>query len=97
MVDRVVDMFDTARHIAEVAFSVESGFRCIPHNIDVGGKPTSAHIFGLGGDIVCNNSRNRFLMLDALIKAGFERIGIGKTFIHADDDQTKDPKVAWLY
>jgi hypothetical protein len=35
--------------------------------------------------------------LDALFALGIRRIGIAKTFIHFDLDDTKPPKVAWLY
>jgi hypothetical protein len=38
----------------------------------------------------------RSILLPALIHAGFTRIGIAKTFIHADVDDKK-PNAIWLY
>ncbi len=88
---------DKARKIAGVPFNIESGYRCPVHNAEVGSRPTSSHIKGLAVDIVAIDSRSRFLILAALIKAGFTRIGTGKTFIHVDDDGDKAQNVAWLY
>jgi hypothetical protein len=36
-------------------------------------------------------------VVNALLKAGFKRIGVAKTFIHADDSETHDQEVMWLY
>jgi hypothetical protein len=88
---------DTARHLAQVAFKVNSGYRCSKHNRDVGGKDNSAHPDGSGADIEALNSRPRFLIVSSLISAGFKRIGIAKTFIHVDNSKTNDPDVMWVY
>jgi hypothetical protein len=37
------------------------------------------------------------LVLRSLLAAGFERIGIAKTFIHADRDLDLPGDVVWLY
>ena len=34
---------------------------------------------------------------DAALKVGFKRIGVGKTFIHLDDDMTLPQNVIWNY
>ena len=94
---RTFDRFVLARDYAQVAFVMNSGWRCKKHNKDVGGKDTSSHPVGFAGDIQSVTSRHRFKALKALIEAGFTRIGIGKTFIHGDDDPNKDPAVMWLY
>jgi len=88
---------DQARGIAQVPFVLTSAWRCHAHNTAVGGKITSAHIYGMAVDIACSNSRDRFRIIYALIQVGFTRIGIGKDFIHADIDGTKDAEVVWLY
>ncbi len=97
MADYFTGKIDNARDIAGVPFIINSGYRCEAHNKAVGGKPDSAHRYGLACDIKCTHSRPRFKIVGALIKAGISRIGIGKTFIHADDDTTKDTEVTWLY
>ena len=86
-----------ARILADVAFIVNSAYRTTSHNKKVGGKPNSSHTFGLAVDLKATDSRTRYRILEALIKVGFHRIGIAKTFIHVDDDPLKDPAVTWLY
>lgn len=92
-----LDMLDDAREIAGVPFIVNSGFRTKQHNKDVGGKKDSSHPEGYATDLKVTDSRTRFIILHALIAVGFTRIGIGKTFIHVDNDPNKDKQVTWLY
>ncbi len=91
-----------ARKLAGIPFVLTSACRCIKHNKKEGGGEDSAHISTLeieceAVDIRAVSSRSRFLIVDALIKAGFTRIGIDKEFIHADTSETKSPQVFWLY
>jgi len=74
---------------------ITSGYRCEAHNKEVGGVEDSAHMKGLAADIKCEDSSYRFLLIAALMKAGFKRIGIYHNFIHCDLDETKDQKVMW--
>ena len=97
MQDKFTEKLDHAREIAGVSFILNSAYRCSKHNKAVRGKPNSSHQKGLAVDIRAIGSRNRFKLLEGLIKAGFHRIGIAKTFIHVDDDPDKDPDVVWLY
>jgi hypothetical protein len=92
-----LDKLDRAREYASTPFTLTSAFRCINHNITAGGKPDSAHRFGWGVDIKCIDSRFRFLIVNGLIRAGFDRIGIAPTFIHADCDPNKPEWVLWTY
>ena len=88
---------DNARMIADIPFVINSAWRSAEHNEKVGGKPDSSHLKGLAVDIKVTNSRQRFIVLQSLIAAGFNGIGIAKTFIHVDGDNEKDPRVTWLY
>ena len=92
-----IERLHKARKASKVPFIINSGYRTVKHNKKVGGKPTSSHLVGWAADIACANSRHRALIMKALILAGFERIGIGKTFLHVDMDPVKDPDVYWLY
>ena len=90
-------MLDQARDIAGVPFVINSGIRSVERNAQVGGAADSAHISGHAVDIRCPTGRHRFLIVRALLEVGFTRLGIGKTFVHADTDQSKPNEVIWLY
>lgn len=86
--------FDKARMIADTPFKINSGYRCPKHNKEVG-STSDNHPSGHGSDIEAKTNRKRIKILTGLIKAGFKRIGIHKTFIHADDMDKVES--CWLY
>ena len=85
---------DEARHIAGVPFRINSGYRTAAHNAS---SSTSSHLTGWAADIQATTSNRRYLVLSALIRVGFRRIGIADTFIHVDMDPDKPQNVSWLY
>ena len=87
---------DKARAIADVPFNITSGYRSKETNNRVGGVSTSSHLKGLAADISCKDSSTRQKIVNALIQAGFTRIGISNTFIHCDTDKDKQDAI-WLY
>lgn len=97
MEPRVFNRFCLAREISGVFYIINSGWRCPEHNKKVGGSETSSHLTGEAGDIKSITSNHRFQVIRGLREAGFTRIGIAKTFIHADDDRNKTQGVIWLY
>jgi len=97
MDESFLSMLDDARSLAGIPFIINSGFRTPSHNAYVGGEEESSHQFGYAVDLHCTDSRSRYIIIDALTKAGFTRFGIGKTFIHTDSDPDKDPNVIWTY
>ena len=93
-----LEKLERAREIADIPFKINSGYRTIEHNSTLkDSKPNSSHLKGLAVDISCTDSRSRFFIVTSLLEAGFTRIGVGKTFIHVDDDQEKSADVMWLY
>ena len=93
---------DKARKKAGIPFVVTSCCRCEKHNKEEGGSETSSHITDEykpceAIDISVDDSLTRSIILDALIAVGFTRIGIAKTFIHCDVDNTKAQHRIWLY
>ena len=88
-----VDLLDTARCIAGIPFKINSGFRTVAHNKAVGGVPKSSHTLGYAADIACTDSRSRFLIVNALLKVGINRIIIYPTFIHCDVDPSKSANI----
>ena len=92
-----VNKLNEARIISDIPYFITSGYRCKRHNKAVGGTSTSSHTKGLAVDINAKNSRQKYLIVKGLLDVGFTRIGIGKNFIHVDDDKKKDKKVIWGY
>lgn len=93
---------DKAREIAGCKFRINSAFRSQKHNLKVGGRFGSSHkkIPCKAVDIAYSGSRERYLILNALMQVGINRIGLGNTFIHADKDEEKEIEngsVIWTY
>lgn len=86
-----------ARRKSDTPFVINSGSRCRKHNQAIGSKGSSSHIKGLAVDIAVVGSVQRFEILDSLLTAGFTRLGVASSFIHADIDTTKPPHVMWTY
>ena len=91
------ERLNKARELAGIPFILTSAFRCEKHNQEVGGSVTSSHLAGCAVDIKCTDAWSRFKILSALLDVGFQRIGIGRNFIHVDDDLTKSRGVIWDY
>jgi zinc D-Ala-D-Ala carboxypeptidase len=87
---------DQAREFAGFPFFINSAWRSPDHPESIK-NPTSSHIKGLAVDIRARDSRTRYLIIDALMHVGFNRIGISDTFIHVDDDKDKSCGVIWTY
>jgi hypothetical protein len=91
-----LELLNNAREIAGIPFKITSGYRTAEHNSKVGGVKNSSHLSGVAADIGVGSGNERYIILNALIRAGFKRLGIAKTFIHCDTDITKSNSV-WTY
>lgn len=89
-------LLDKIRHRAGIPFKINSAYRSPEYNKKIGGVSNSAHCLGKAVDIAATDSKSRFLIIEAAIHFGIQRIGIDKNFIHLD---IKDEpiEVAWLY
>ena len=97
MDDLFLEKLDLARDMAGVPFIVNSGYRCPSHN-KVVGSSSDNHPSGCAADIRAIDSGSRLLVLHGLLKAGFRRIGLHKSFIHADTmDTVGKPEACWFY
>ena len=92
-----LDKFNIARYIANIPFDPSSAIRCFAYNKTVKGVKDSTHMYGVAMDLTVTNSTDRFKIIFALLLAGFTRIGIAKTFVHADNSDKKSSGVIWLY
>jgi len=90
-------LLQLARNHAGIPFKINSGYRTIAHNKRVGGVANSPHLGGYAADIHCVDDASRWVIVNACIQAGFTRIGIAKTFIHVDNDPSKNPNRIWMY
>tara|TARA_Y100000015_G_scaffold15037_1_gene14442 strand:+ start:2923 stop:3291 length:369 start_codon:yes stop_codon:yes gene_type:complete len=97
-----LDLLDEARTIAGIPFVITSGFRTDSYHDELTRRgyntvKNSAHLKGCAADIAATTSRDRFLIVTALLEVGFDRIGIGEDFIHVDNDWEKNGCLCWLY
>lgn len=95
--DDLLGRLNHAREIAGIPIVLNSAYRCEKHNDAVGGSPTSSHVRGKAVDIRITNNNQRFIILNALLQAGFTRLGVGSNFIHVDCDEKKAQNVIWTY
>lgn len=95
---KFLEKLDYARGNAGIPFVINSGYRSEYYNDNVlGARVGSSHKKGLAVDISCIGSRDRAIIIKALLDVGINRIGIGKSFVHCDVDKSKDDNVFWLY
>lgn len=93
----MMKMLDLAREIAGIPFVLNSAYRSKAWELSKGRTGTSSHTKGMAVDIRCNTDANRYRIINALLAAGFSRIGVGRTYIHADNDLSKTQRVIWHY
>lgn len=91
-----MDRLDTARAYAGRPFIINSAYRTPEYELKHGRTGSSTHCLGRAVDIRCSDSVSRLIIVKSLLRAGFRRIGIAKTFIHVDDDISRE-KCIWLY
>jgi zinc D-Ala-D-Ala carboxypeptidase len=101
-----VNALQLIRNAVGAPLSIESGVRCSAHNEAIGGVENSSHvpadkddgegIVGHAVDIKCITSTMRFKIIKEATKY-FTRIGIGRNFVHLDNDTGKPQGVLWHY
>ena len=91
----LVEALQIARTRLGEGLFINSGIRCSRHNEAVNGKSTSSHLKGVAVDLRCKEGHTRIKMLKVLAPL-FDRIGVGKTFIHVDVDTSKADS-CWVY
>lgn len=106
----VINALQVARDLSEIPFKVNSGWRTLAHHVglyrytyragtvleDYPGVPNSAHLRGWAADIAARNSRTRYIVVKAALKAGLHRVIIYPTFVHLDCDPSLPPDVIAL-
>ncbi len=94
-----VAKLDKICDVIGLPIKVLSATRCERYNARVSGKARSAHVPKNGvshtAHVFCPDSSFRFAFLTAALPV-FNRIGIGKDFIHVDDDPELPPGMVWV-
>jgi len=94
--EELISKLRVARFHAGVPFLITSGTRCVRHNANIGGSPTSAHLLGFAADISVKSSELRFKIIGGLLLAGFNRILVYETFVHVDIDDSRSGPIIKL-
>lgn len=77
---------------------VNSGFRCVPHNAEIGGKEKSQHLLGIAADVKCVKGYSGFAIareaerISCFFHGG---IGMGSDWSHLDVRQNGPAR--WTY
>lgn len=78
-------------------FVINSAYRSVEYEKSKGRSGSSSHCKGLAADIACVSNRQRYELINCALAAGFTRIGVGKSFIHLDLDESKPQHRIWTY
>lgn len=92
-----MNRLDTVRDVTGIPLVITCAYRSREYDLAKGRSGNSAHTRGMAVDIRCTTSANAFKIVQAALKVGFTRIGIGKTFIHLDSDTSLPQNVMWNY
>lgn len=90
-------VLDLIRENAGIPLVLNCAYRSKAHDIAKGRSGNSAHTKGLAVDIRCTTSANRLKIVRAALSVGITRIGIGKNFVHIDNDFTLPQGVMFDY
>ena len=93
-----LNKLDAARGDAGISFLITSGYRTAAHNAKLKDSVSnSAHTKGLAADISASTDKIKQTIINSLVKVGFGRIGVGRNYIHVDDDVSKPMPAVWTY
>ena len=79
----LIDQLERLRFLVGKPIIILSGYRCPKHNREVGGAPTSQHLYGRAADIRVEGMSSLELFLEAL-RCEFGGIGLYPNFVHVD-------------
>lgn len=101
---RLVERILMAQKMSGHPFLITSAFRSREWELSKGRKGTSSHCrysdgkpSSLAVDVRTVDSHTRFKVVVGAAMAGFERIGVGKNFVHLDIDYNKAHPVIFHY
>ena len=92
-----MNMADAMREICGFPLIVTCAYRSPEWDLAKKRSGSGPHTHRTALDFRCTDSAKRFAIVAAAIQVGFRRIGIGKNYIHVDNDTTKPQGLMWHY
>ncbi len=96
----LISKLDIAREIAGIPFVIKLGYICENYNRILNNLfelRLESHLAGNACKILCIENFSRFLIVSALLKVGFNQIGISEKFIHCEISKEKTPNSLWIW
>lgn len=95
----LLDKLRSMQALCGFRFTINSGFRPKYWELKHGRNGSSSHSKcpGLAVDISTVDSHTRYKVVCSACAVGVPRIGIGKTFVHLDIDETKAHPIIFHY
>lgn len=96
---QLIDLLEDMRNDIDEAVFIESGCRCQNHNTAEGGVTNSAHTKGMAADVRLGYmyGPQRYAVVRAAVRNNALGIGVAKTFIHVDVDESLPRPAVWSY
>lgn len=92
-----LEVLDRVRESAGIPLVLNCAYRSKAHEKAKGRTGNSAHTRGKAVDIRANSNATRMKIVRAALENGITRIGIGRTFVHIDNDESLTQGVMWHY
>ena len=92
-----LSLLDEVRERAGIPLVLNCAYRSSSWDKSKGRSGNSAHTRGKAVDIRCNTSATRFKIVKAALECGVRRIGIAKSFVHLDNDDSLPQDVIFHY
>lgn len=90
-------LMDELREKCSFPLVISCAYRSREWDLKKGRSGNSAHTKGKAVDIICNSSSTAFAIVKNAMELGIKRIGIGKNFIHIDNEDNLPQNVLWTY
>ena len=91
---RLVSGLQALRESIQKPIVISSAFRCVKHNIEVGGAENSNHKIGTAADIIVPGMKPLDLLLAAESVRWLQGFGYGERFLHVD---VRSYREYWYY
>ena len=97
MDDEFLLLLDELREKCGIPLVISCAYRSREWDLSKGRSGNSAHTKGKAVDIIYNSSSTAYAIVKNAIDLGINRIGIGKNFIHIDNDDSLPQNVLFTY